>query len=269
MTKKSRQEEIVDRIIESEIQQTGENILASLPEYPEIEAAPEEIQKEYEAIMKRREAYEMLTKGEVSFKKDEKMRRNSRVTSLAKVAVLVLVVGACLFGFSMRSEATRMWWLSSVEKIVGEDRREAVDNDDNRVVSATAEDDARQIILEETGIPMPGMAYRPEGLLYDAFLSDGEVHRGEMYYLYGEYAVFLYGFDSYQNMSYYNMQDGQILSEKTIKTDYGKVNLKEIHAEGDAVTSILAEWVYNNHQYQMIGKISTEEAQKIIENIFY
>jgi len=215
---KLRKEDIAEKIIESEIQKTGASIIEALPEYPEIEVSPEEKEREFQEILKKREAYQKATRGELSFMEEVRAKNKKGFSSFAKVAAIALIVGACLFGFSMRSEATRMWWLSSVEKIVGEDRREAVNNDEDRVISATAEDDARAEILEKTGIPMPIMQYRPEGLIYDGYSFDKEARLGELYYLYDGFVLSFYGFSVDEDSSSYKMQDGEIKSEKTIET---------------------------------------------------
>lgn len=47
----------------------------------------------------------------------------------SKVAVIVLVAGACIAGFSLQSEATRMWWMESLGWHFGEDSTTQVDND--------------------------------------------------------------------------------------------------------------------------------------------
>lgn len=266
---KLRKEDIAEKIIESEIQKTGANIIEALPEYPEIEVSPEEKEREFQEILKKREAYQKATKGELSFMEETRAKNKKGFVSFAKVAAIALIVGACLFGFSMRSEATRMWWLSSVEKIVGEDRREAVNNDEDRVISATAEDDARAEILEKTGIPMPIMQYRPEGLVFDAFYYDGEIRQGELYYLYDDYVLSFYGYAMDEDVSYYKIQDGTIVSEKEINTDYGNVKLLVIQSEGDSTNTVHAEWVYKNIQYQMIGKMPIEDFEKIILNFLY
>ena len=54
MTIKSKKEDIAEKIIDAEIQKAGERIEEMIPHHPEIEATPEEMEKELEALQKKR-----------------------------------------------------------------------------------------------------------------------------------------------------------------------------------------------------------------------
>lgn len=230
----------------------------------------EDLKRELEEIKKKREAYFEATEREVlAIRKENAAKRRKKMTSFAKVAVVVLVAGIGVFSFSMRSEATRMWWLKSVNRVIGNDSGHVVDNDDHRVISDLPEQEAMAEIEEEAGVPMPDLYYKPAGMEFDGYEYDKDVGYGALYYLYNGYAVILEAFTSDKNTAYSWNYDGKILKEEAIELPYGTVVIREIRDNEDAITNSVAQWTYHNHQYQMTGKLPFEEIKKIFENIFY
>lgn len=242
----------------------------NMPKRPSLEASEEELKLEFREIMKKRREYEDEIRREtIAFQKKEAAQKRRRMSGFVKAAVVVLVAGTCLIGFASKSEATRMWWLTSVERIIGRDTGHVVDNDENRVIYDFTEEQAAAEIEEKTGIPMPELQYRPEELVFDGFNYDEISLRGGLYYLYDEYVITMNAFLAEGDVSYSWNYDGTARKEKVVETVYGNVTLFEIKAENDEQVSVSAEWEYMNHQYQLVGKMPMEELEKIILNIFY
>lgn len=284
--------DLAEKIIEAEIQKTGdalekhilknhmqesssvemseENQQVMDQEKLERQEMSEEEQAELQELLRKRKAYqEELKSEEEAYRKEEAARNNRRYSSIVKVAVLVLVASGCLFAFSMRSEATRMWWLTSVERVVGKDRETKVNNDNHRIESVLTEKEAIAEIEEKTGIPMPELIYKPQGLIYDGFEYDELVVSGSLRYIYENYIIHIYALSSDRNSSYGWNYDGEVLSEKNIEMPYSDVKILEIKTENEEVANIVAEWTYHNHQYKIEGKLPMEEMLLIIENILY
>lgn len=284
--------DLAEKIIEAEIQKTGDTLERHIlknhmqesssvemseenqqvmdQEKLERQEMSEEEQAELQELLRKRKAYqEELKSEEEAYRKEEAARKNRRYSSIVKVAVLVLVASGCLFAFSMRSEATRMWWLTSVERVVGKDRETKVNNDENRIISDTTVKEAIAEIEEKTGIPMPEFYYQPAGFEFDGFDYDEVVLRGHLQYIYNGYVIHINGFSAEEDTSYALVYDGDIILEEVIETPYADVKVMEIKAENDSISNAVAEWTYHNHQYQMYGKIQIEELKKIISNILY
>lgn len=225
---------------------------------------------EIRELIKQREAYQKELQEEVeAYHKEEKMRNSRKHSAMVKAAMLVLVASGCLFAFSMRSEATRMWWLSSVEKIIGSNRGNTVNNDEERVYSEMTEEEAAAEIEEKIGVPVPEFQYLPQGMSFDGFECDENTLVGRMQYVYEQHIVHLQIFSESGDSSYSWNFDGEILKDQELVTDYGVVKVMEIKMSDDAGSTVLAEWIYENHQYELVGKVSFEEISMILENILY
>lgn len=225
---------------------------------------------EIRELIKQREAYQKELQEEVeAYHKEEKMRNSRKHSAMVKAAMLVLVASGCLFAFSMRSEATRMWWLSSVEKIIGSNRGNTVDNDEERVYSEMTEEEAAAEIEEKIGVPVPEFQYLPQGMFFDGYNYDESSLTGKIRYSYNGGIIHLQIFSEYGDSSYSWNFDGEILKDSEVATDYGMVKVMEIKMSGDAGSTVLAEWTYKNYQYELVGKMSFEEILLILENILY
>ena len=162
-----------------------------------------------------------------------------------------------------------MWWLTSVERVVGKDRGNVVNNDENRMISDVSVEEAIAEIEEKTGIPIPELKYQPQGMIFDSCDYSENPPRGHLQYEYNEYIVHINVFSTDVDSSYSWVYDGEVLSEEVVKTSYADVKIMEIKAENDEMSNAVAEWSYHNHQYQLFGKIKIEELKEIILNILY
>ncbi len=242
----------------------------NMSKVPSLEATEEELKLEFQEIMKKRAEYQKeLEQETISFQKEEAEHRRRRFSRVVKAAVVVLVAGTCFIAFAARSEATRMWWISSVERIIGKETGHVVDNDDNRMINDMTVQQAIAEIEDKTGIPMPEFYYQPEELIFDGFDYNEKALRGHLQYIYDDYAVHLNAFSNDTNSSYSWNYDGNINFEEKIETSYATVKVMEIKAEDDVEINMVAEWTYKNHQYQFVGKMDADEFILIIKNIFY
>lgn len=237
---------------------------------PSLEATEEELKIEFQEIMKKRTEYQKQIEQEIiAFQKEERERNRRRFSKMVRAAVIVLVAGTCFVVLAAKSEATRMWWLTSVERIIGKDTGHVVDNDENRVISDMSEHEAVAEIEDKTGIPMPELKYKPQDLVFDGFEYDESVLRGRLYYLYGKYNVRVSAYSTDKDNTYMWNSDGEVVSEEYVETDYATVRLTEIQAENEEIPCATAEWKYHNYEYQIVGKLPVEELEKIILNILY
>lgn len=262
--------DFAEKIIEAEIQKEGQLLDEYLQDGICAAARPdvsEECDEDIQELLKKREAYQKELQDEVeAYRKEEKMRKHRRASGIVKAAMLVLVASGCLFAFSMRSEATRMWWLSSVEKIIGSNRGNTVDNDEERIYSELTEEEAAAEIEEKIGVPVPEFQYLPQGMFFDSYEYDENVLTGRMQYVYEKRVIHLYVYSAEGNASCAWIYDGKTGVEKTVDTEYGQV---EVFQTDDDSETIVAKWEYENQQYELVGKLSFEEISLILKNILY
>lgn len=260
--------DFAEKIIEAEIQKEGQLLDEYLQDGICAAARPdvsEECNEDIQELLKKREAYQKELQDEVeAYRKEEEMRKHRRASGIVKAAMLVLVASGCLFAFSMRSEATRMWWLSSVEKIIGSNRGNTVDNDEERIYSELTEEEAAAEIEEKIGVPVPEFQYLPQGMFFDSYEYDENIMQGCMRYLYDGVIMHFYVYTAGGNASYSWIYDGNAKIEKMIETDYGQIYVYQENA-----STVVAKWIYQNHQYELVGKLSFEEISLILKNILY
>lgn len=259
-----KRKDLAEKIIEAEIQKTGA-MLESAPSMGQMEE-PADVQ----SLLEKRSAYRNAVNEQVAaYRREESAKKARRQSTMVKAAMLVLVVSGCLFAFSMRSEATRMWWLSSVERIVGFDRGNVVDNSDERIYSDMTEKEACAEMQEKIGAPVPELKYKPEGMEFDGVECDETILNGKVQYLYNGSIVHLHIFSEGGNSSYDWKFEGNYEKVDTVDTDYGQVLILREKNTSVAEPNFLAEWIYENHQYELIGNFTVDEMTLILENIFY
>ena len=187
--------------------------------------------------------------------------------SFAKVAVIVLVAGACIAGFSLKSEATRMWWMESFGWHFGDDSITQVDNDKERDTLELPEWEASSTIEKELGIKVPRLLYQPEWMKFSDYVYETITNRAIMYYKIGDEYLTIsmtLGVGDYTSSANF---DGNILVEKSLETTYGVVHLREIEGTEIKNNIMVAEWNYQDTHYEIFGRISYEVMKKIVENV--
>ena len=285
MREKKDKQDIADRIIREEILREGTRLEEALGPVTFQESPDFDYDESFRRLCEKREAQEQRKKeiGEMVHRQEAsksavfsgkaqrhgKRRWRGVASPVVKVAVACIVLVAGIFAFSMTSEATRMWWMDSIERVVGGSSGTVIDNDEKRVKSDTTEQDAAAEIKEKTGIDVPKFLVRPDGLVFDAYEYNVPVCFAYMYYLIEEQVVFLYvkGADT-DTSSDFNY-DGEILNSNQIETKYGNVSLKEVKADGDNQSTAVAEWKYRNHYYCIIGKIEMETLKSMVESMYF
>lgn len=285
MREKKDKQDIADRIIREEILREGTRLEEALGPVTFQESPDFDYDESFRRLCEKREAQEQRKKeiGEMVHRQEAsksavfsgkaqrhgKRRWRGVASPVVKVAVACIVLVAGIFAFSMTSEATRMWWMESIERVVGGASGTVIDNDEKRVKSDTTEQDAAAEIKEKTGIDVPKFLVRPDGLVFDAYRYDENFQFAFMYYFMGERVISLYmqgvNVDTSSDLSY----DGELQNSEQIETEYGSVSVKEVRAEGDEQSTVVAEWKYRNQYYRIIGKMDLNMMKSMVESMYY
>lgn len=165
MQGKKKDQDLADRIIHEEIMREGERLEKELGPVTFEESPDFDIEKSFEELQRKMEERER-TGEEGTVKMPAKEKR--KFSSVAKVLVACAAIFVCLFTFTMSSEATRMWWMESMERLIGKSSSTVVDNDENRVKSDVSELEAAAEIEEKTGIQVPEFLERPAEMQFDS-----------------------------------------------------------------------------------------------------
>lgn len=194
-------------------------------------------------------------------------KKKKRYVVLALAAVLVLV-----FGSVMTSVGSKSYWKVLWERIAGDEDLSYIDVE--QMVSQNTDDlDEVQIYKEiwrELGISTVRWGYFPE----DTYLKDYEIDKDQTK------ATFIYECNGkiIRYVMYMNDEDsslGQIkidrlISEYKMETGGGiSVSVKEYDIEDMEENRYVAEFEYDDAQYQIMGIVDEEEFIKIIENLIF
>ena len=285
MREKKDKQDIADRIIREEILREGTRLEDALGPVTFQESPDFDYDESFRRLCEKREAQEQRKKeiGEMVHRQEAsksavfsgkaqrhgKRRWRGVASPVVKVAVACIVLVAGIFAFSMTSEATRMWWMESIERVVGGSSGTVVNNDEKRLKSDTTEQDAAAEIKEKTGIDVPKFLVRPDEMLFDSYRYDETFQFAFMYYLMGEKVISLYMQGVNKNTSSDFNYDGETLNSDQVETKYGVVLVKEVKAEGDEKSTAVAEWEYRNHFYCIMGKIEMETLESMVKSMYF
>ena len=256
MKRKERNFKEEDNFIQKVIQEEGERLQESLGESAYKSSEDRDVEADFAKILKEREALPYKKKSLPSMK------------GITKAAMVVLVVGACVLGFSLTSEATRMWWMDSFGWKIGDDGATKINNDANRDPADVSELDATAEIEEALGIKVPIFQYLPEQCVFSDYGYETITNRAIMNYKIEEVYMILNMVIGLAERAQSENYDGVIVSEERIINTFGEIELKEIsNSNGD--NYVMAEWNYEDAYYNLIGKISFEELKMIVENMLF
>ena len=266
MQGKKKDQDLADRIIHEEIMREGERLEKELGPVTFEESPDFDIEKSFEELQRKMKERDR-TGEEGTVKMPAKERR--KFSSVAKVLVACAAIFVCLFTFTMSSEATRMWWMKSVERLIGQESSTVVDNDDNRVKTELPENEAAAEIEEKTGIQVPEFLERPAEMQFDSYEYNEIYNFAFMYYMIGEQIIVLGIQDADTDTSLDSNYDGEILEKTKVRTQYGDVLIKKIKTDDDTVPTVVAEWNYKNMAYNTSGKVDIEVMKALIESMYY
>lgn len=194
-------------------------------------------------------------------------KKKKRYVVLALAAVLVLV-----FGSVMTSVGSKSYWKVLWERIAGDEDLSYIDVE--QMVSQNTDDlDEVHIykeIWDELGITAVGWGYFPENTYLKEYEIDKEQAKATFIYeCNGEiirYVMYMNDEDS----SLGQIKTDRLTSEYQVETgERISVSVKEYDIEEMEENRYVAEFEYDDAQYQIMGIVDEEEFIKIIENLIF
>ena len=218
----------------------------------------------------RRQIVEKKVEREKQAERQKKIAKRAKTTKhwvqTAKAAGVVLVVGACVFGASMTSEANRIRLVESVHGVWNGGDSTGTDNGEDREYSNGNLDAEIQKIKDELHIAVPEFFYIPAGMKYDKTQILEEAQMAIIRYQYNNHFVYFHLAANEKDLSQGSWKDRKQIKVETLdeEIDVEMGNLLENNEE-----CYYAAWKYKDAYYQIGGDIEKEEIIKILNEMQY
>ena len=192
--------------------------------------------------------------------------KKKRRIFLALAAVLILVCGSVITGTGSKSYWKVLW-----DRVAGNEEANIINVED--MVSEETEDwNEIQVfneIRKETGISPVRLGYMPKSMVFIGHELDPEQKRAILFYEYGGQIIRYSMYMNDEDSSHAQTDIDKLKNEYQIElSDNVIVNVKE-YAVDNNENRYMAEFEYMDVQYKLIGLITKEEFDKIIENLIF
>lgn len=207
-------------------------------------------------------------KGVQSGGRSGKTAGKRRRFAVLKAASVLLVACVGVFGITMTSEGNRLWVMEKVEQVFGSGENVRANNDEDRKFSDVSELEAREMIKEEMGIPVPKFFYLPDKTEFWKAEMDKAAGNAVLLYTLADGSVLsLRMFSSKEDKTQSMIYDGEFIYENQYTVDniiyYVSVRLDDMIKE--ELTDI--KWNYKNYSFELSGNINQKEIETIVQGI--
>lgn len=218
----------------------------------------------------RRQIVEKKVEREKQAERQKKIAKRAKTTKhwvrTAKAAGVVLVVGACVFGASMTSEANRIRLVETINGVRNTGDVVKTNNGEERKYTEEDLDKIKRQISDALHIPVPEFYYVPAGMEYNDIVIMPEIQMASIEYQYNGQFVYFRLAANEKDLSQGSWKDQEKLQVETmdsvIEVDMGTIS------ENDE-ENYYASWKYKDAYYQLSGQIEKEELIKILNEMQY
>lgn len=218
----------------------------------------------------RRQIVEKKVEREKQAERQRKIVKRAKTTKhwvrTAKAAGVVLVVGACVFGASMTSEANRIRVVETISGIRNTGDTTWVDNGEDRKYTEEDLDEVKKQISDVLRIAVPEFYYIPKGMEYDDITILDATQMAVIRYQYHNQFVYLHLAANEKDLSEGNWKDREKVKVETLD-DVIEVDMGTIAVNDEE--NYYAKWKYKDAYYQLSGQIEKEEILKILSEMQY
>ena len=218
----------------------------------------------------RRQIVERKAEREKQAERRKKIAKRAKTTKhwvrTAKAAGVVLVVGACVFGASMTSEANRIRLVETISGVRNAGDLVKTNNGEKRKYTEGSIDDAQKEIKDILHIAVPEFYYVPAGMEYSKFMIFEDTQIAWIEYQYKENIVYFQLAANENDLSQGSWKDKEKVQVETldeiIEVEMGTIS------ENDE-ENYYAAWKYKDAYYQLSGQIEKDELVKILNEMQY
>lgn len=194
-----------------------------------------------------------------------KKKRSAVIHKIFKGVAGAAVVAVGVFVLSMSSEANREKILGVWNSVVNENLRVGIENGSNRNLDNAVEQSMNEDIEKKLGIKSVQWLYLPDGMKFKNYFIDETAGMVDIFFEYENSIITCEILNQKYDISQSQQFDGEIIDKIKIYPQEIDANIYKINNEDNS--SFLANFKYNNAYYNIWGKISFEEFEKIISKI--
>lgn len=246
--------------LQKEVTKEAEEIEKEVSSHPELEDLKVTDKMEASLFNKIQE-YEYDKRFKVVYHKKKKRR----YIIFALAAVIVLVVGSAITGVGSKS-----YWKVIWEKLAGDAEVSYIDveNMESHESEDIDEVGVYREINEKFGIAPVRLRYKPSGTTLKRYIIDEDQRKAFLFYDYdGEiirYTIYMNDTDS----SFGQKDLDTLVNEYDVQNNNFSVHIREYDIKDTLDERFVAEFEYQQVQYQLMGAIGKEEFDRIVENLF-
>lgn len=218
----------------------------------------------------RRQIVERKAEREKQAERQKKIAKRAKTTKhwvrTAKAAGVVLVVGACVFGASMTSEANRIRLVETISGVRNSGDVVKTNNGEDREYSSGGLDEEIKKISQILHIAVPEFYYIPTGMKYDKVQILEEAQMAIIRYQYNDHFVYSHLAANEKELSQGDWKDKEKVQIETLD-DVIDVEMGSVSENNEE--NYYAKWKYKDSYYQLSGQIEKEELMKILSEMQY
>lgn len=218
----------------------------------------------------RRQIVEKKVEREKQAERQRKIVKRAKTTKhwvrTAKAAGVVLVVGACVFGASMTSEANRIRLVESISRVRNTGDVTKMNNGENRKYTEEDLDKVKKQIRDTLHIAVPEFYYVPLGMEYEQVTILDATQMAIIKYQYNNQFVYFHLAANEKDLSQGNWKDREKVQVETLD-DVLEVEMGTVSENNEE--NYYALWKYKDAYYQLSGQIEKEEILKILKEMQY
>lgn len=218
----------------------------------------------------RRQIVEKKAEREKQAERQKKIVKRAKTTKhwvrTAKAAGVVLVVGACVFGASMTSEANRIRLVESISRVRNTGDVTKMNNGENRKYTEEDLDKVKKQIRDTLHIAVPEFYYVPLGMEYEQVTILDATQMAIIKYQYNNQFVYFHLAANEKDLSQGNWKDREKVQVETLD-DVLEVEMGTVSENNEE--NYYALWKYKDAYYQLSGQIEKEEILKILKEMQY
>lgn len=218
----------------------------------------------------RRQIVERKAEREKQAERQKKIAKRAKTTKhwvrTAKAAGVVLVVGACVFGASMTSEANRIRLVETISGVRNSGDVMKTNNGEERKYTEEDWDKEKKRISDTLHIAVPEFYYIPKGMEYDNIIILDATQIAIIRYQYNGQYVYFHLAANEKDLSQGNWKDREKVQVETLD-DVVEVEMGTISENNEE--NFYALWKYKDAYYQLSGQIEKKEILKILNEMQY
>ena len=247
--------------LQKEVTKEAEEIEKEVSSHPELEDLKVSDEMETSLFNKIQE-YEYDRRFKVVYHKKKKRR----YIIFALAAVIVLVVGSAITGVGSKS-----YWKVVLNRIMG-DAGVSVTNVEDMESQKTEDIDEMGVyreLDEKFGIDSVRLRYVPSGMTLKNYIIDEDQRRAFLFYQYNDqiikYTIYMNDTDSSLTQ-----KDLDVLVDKyVIENNKIPINIEEYRINNSTEIRFVAEFEYQNVQYELKGIMKKDIFDDIVKNLFF